>query len=316
MHVEPEYPAFARTYAEATPQVLWTTLVADLETPVSAMLKLADGRPNSFLFESVEGGAIRGRYSFIGRDPDLIWRCRGDRAEIDRAGPHRRRQRSSPARCRPRRARSPRCARSSTRIAASSLPEGLPPMSAGLFGYIGYDMVRLMERLPDANPDRARPARRDVPAADGDRRLRQDRGHADHRHAGTDPSRGSSPRTPSPKRASRLADAIGDSRPQRFRRRRGAVPPARAPSEPLLQPVARRVSRDRRAGEGVHRRRRHLPGGAVAALPRAVHLAAVRAVPGAAPAEPVAVPVLPRLRRASPSSAPARRSWCECATAR
>ena len=47
-------------------QVVWTTLVADLETPVSAMMKLADGRANAFLLESVEGGAVRGRYSIIG----------------------------------------------------------------------------------------------------------------------------------------------------------------------------------------------------------------------------------------------------------
>ncbi len=67
------------------PQVAWTRLVADLETPVSAMLKLAHERPNSFLLESVEGGANRGRYSIIGCEPDLIWRANGARAEINRA---------------------------------------------------------------------------------------------------------------------------------------------------------------------------------------------------------------------------------------
>ncbi len=62
-----------------------TTLVADLETPVSAYLKLARGRAgNMFLLESVEGGAQRGRYSMIGLDPDLIFRSTGDRAEINR----------------------------------------------------------------------------------------------------------------------------------------------------------------------------------------------------------------------------------------
>ena len=76
---QPDFSAFARQYEEGKAQVVWTTLVADLETPVSAFLKLADGRANSFLFESVEGGEIRGRYSFIGLKPDLIWRCRGDR---------------------------------------------------------------------------------------------------------------------------------------------------------------------------------------------------------------------------------------------
>src|SRR3990172_6966497 len=84
MQAEPGFAAFAAAYDAGRPTVVWTTLVADLETPVSAMLKLAEGRPNSFLFESVEGGATRGRYSLIGLKPDLIWRCRGDRAEINR----------------------------------------------------------------------------------------------------------------------------------------------------------------------------------------------------------------------------------------
>src|SRR5215813_13848780 len=84
MQIQPSPESFGAVYVSGRPQVVWTTLVADLETPVSAMLKLADGRPNSFLFESVEGGATRGRYSFIGLKPDLIWRCFGDKAEINR----------------------------------------------------------------------------------------------------------------------------------------------------------------------------------------------------------------------------------------
>ena len=83
--IEPDFASFARRYDEGTPQVAWTRLVADLETPVSAMLKLAHERPNSFLLESVEGGATRGRYSIIGCEPDLIWRADGGKAEINRA---------------------------------------------------------------------------------------------------------------------------------------------------------------------------------------------------------------------------------------
>src|SRR5471030_2071326 len=84
MQAIPDLTAFAPRYASGQPVLVWTSMVSDLETPVSAMLKLADGRPNSFLFESVEGGATRGRYSFIGLKPDVIWRCFGDRAEINR----------------------------------------------------------------------------------------------------------------------------------------------------------------------------------------------------------------------------------------
>src|SRR5665809_66710 len=83
--IAPDFPTFARLYDEGLPQVAWTRLVADLETPVSAMLKLAHERPNSFLLESVEGGAARGRYSIIGCEPDLIWRANGSAAELNRA---------------------------------------------------------------------------------------------------------------------------------------------------------------------------------------------------------------------------------------
>ena len=58
--VEPDFAGFARLYEEGVPQVVWTRLVADLETPVSAMLKVAHERPNSFLLESVEGGRHAG----------------------------------------------------------------------------------------------------------------------------------------------------------------------------------------------------------------------------------------------------------------
>src|SRR3954462_2453065 len=84
MQIDPPADAFAARYGRGEPQVVWTTLVADLETPVSAFLKIAGGRPASFLFESVEGGAVRGRYSIIGLDPDLVWRTVGSRAEINR----------------------------------------------------------------------------------------------------------------------------------------------------------------------------------------------------------------------------------------
>src|ERR1700741_5025980 len=89
MQSEPQATAFAERYARGEAQVVWTTLVADLETPVSAFLKIAGGKsgrilPMSFLLEAVEGGAARGPYSIIGLDPDLIWRTVGAKAEINR----------------------------------------------------------------------------------------------------------------------------------------------------------------------------------------------------------------------------------------
>src|SRR6476660_5054649 len=84
MSLSPDFDAFTSCYEAGKPQLVSTKLVADLETPVSAYLKLADGRANSFLLESVEGGSVRGRYSIIGFKPDVIWRCAKGRAEINR----------------------------------------------------------------------------------------------------------------------------------------------------------------------------------------------------------------------------------------
>jgi anthranilate synthase component 1 len=147
MQIEPSAESFAARYERGEPQVLWTTLVADLETPVSAFLKIAGARPMSFLFESVEGGAVRGRYSVIGLDPDLIWRMNGARAEINRNAQD---QRAGFAPCPQPPLEALRALIGESRIA---LPEGLPPMAAGLFGYLGYDMVRQMEELPASHPD-------------------------------------------------------------------------------------------------------------------------------------------------------------------
>jgi len=151
MKTQPERPAFKEAYEAGRPQVVWTTLVADLETPVSAMLKLTDGRPHSFLLESVEGGAIRGRYSFIGMKPDLIWRCFGNRAEINRRAQV---NADTFAPCPVAEAdgtiASLRAVVAESRI---DLPDNLPPMASGLFGYMAYDVVRLAETLPDDNPD-------------------------------------------------------------------------------------------------------------------------------------------------------------------
>jgi len=143
---EPDFASFAAAYEAGQPSVLWTRLVADLDTPVSAMMKLAQGRPNSFLLESVQGGAVRGRYSFIGLRPDLIWRCRGGEAEINR------RPASDAAAFVPCPAPPIQALRELIAQSQIELPASLPPMAAGLFGYFGYDMVRLMERLPTRQP--------------------------------------------------------------------------------------------------------------------------------------------------------------------
>jgi anthranilate synthase component 1 len=147
MDLFPDLAAFTQAHDQGRNQLVWTRLVADLDTPVSLMLKLAQARKDSFMLESVTGGEVRGRYSVIGMKPDLIWRCDGTRASINRDA------RFDPDAFRPD-SRDPlaslRALLAESRI---EMPEGLPSIAAGLFGYLGYDMVRLVERLPNINPD-------------------------------------------------------------------------------------------------------------------------------------------------------------------
>ncbi|HEV2605270.1 MAG TPA: anthranilate synthase component I [Microvirga sp.] len=148
MIVTPDFDAFARAYQAGEAGVLRTTLVGDLLTPVAAYIKLRHGRQGAaFLLESVEGGAVRGRYSMIGLDPDLVWRCQDGVASLDRRALDHRNRFVPDER--------PPLESLRALIGESALPlaDDLPPMAAGLFGYLGYDMVRQMERLPAPNPD-------------------------------------------------------------------------------------------------------------------------------------------------------------------
>ncbi len=144
---KPEKQDFKNCYEAGKAQVLYTKLVADLETPVSAMLKLSHERENCFLLESVEGGAQKGRYSIIGLDPDCIFRAFGNKAEINENALHDKESFIA--------SRKPTldALRDILEQSKLDLPEDLPPMAAGVFGYLGYDTVRLIEELPNINPD-------------------------------------------------------------------------------------------------------------------------------------------------------------------
>ena len=147
MALTPDFESFSRAYEAGENQIVYTRLAADLDTPVSLMLKLTGAAENAFMLESVTGGKVRGRYSIIGMKPDLIWRSRGDTSELNRSarfdpqGFHR--QTGNPL-------DNLRKLIAESRI---NLPEDLPQAAAGLFGYLGYDMVRHVEHLPDVNPD-------------------------------------------------------------------------------------------------------------------------------------------------------------------
>ena len=147
MAATPDRAAFAAAYADGTPQLVWTELIADLETPVAAYLKLSGGEDFSFLLESVEDGDIRGRYSMIGLAPDLLFRVSDGKPEINRAA-QQDRDSFTPMEGAPLDAL--RAVLAESRL---EVPEGLAPMSAGVFGYMAFDMVRHMEDLPDSNPD-------------------------------------------------------------------------------------------------------------------------------------------------------------------
>ena len=142
---EDAFSAFAAGFATGAPQLVARELVADTQTPVSAYLRLASGSRNTFLLESVEGGEIRGRFSIIGLAPDLVWRCRGSVAEINR----------DPAGKGSFVADDKAPIESLRALMAESAMDdtgALPTMAAGLFGYFGYDMIRHIEDIPDANP--------------------------------------------------------------------------------------------------------------------------------------------------------------------
>ncbi len=143
----PQPAAFVAAYEAGRGALAWRHGVADLITPVAAFLKLAHGQAFSFLLESVEGGVARGRYSVIGMSPDLVWRCHDGVAAINRE-PMLDADAFAPESGAP--------LDSLRRLideAKLDIPESLPPMTGGLVGYLGYDMVRLMERLPSLKPD-------------------------------------------------------------------------------------------------------------------------------------------------------------------
>jgi anthranilate synthase component 1 len=148
MDVYPARRDVAATYDAGKAQVIWSELPADLDTPVSVMLKLGQEQPFTTLLESVQGGAVRGRYSFIALQPDLVWRCKGQKAEMCRnvgALPLKYEADDKPTMT------SLRALMAASRI---DLPAHLPPMAAGLIGYMGYDTIRLVENIPDKNPDK------------------------------------------------------------------------------------------------------------------------------------------------------------------
>ena len=282
MRFRPSREEFHAHAADHNVVPVWTELLADLETPVAAYTKLVGDGPG-FLLESVEGAERWARFSFVGRNPSATLILRGDRVELD--GPL------------PDGIPTDRgiLAAMEALLAQYTSPTfaDLPPLHGGMMGYLGYDVIREVEHLPDMPPDD-----RDYPdavmsvigslAAFDHWRQRvvphRERPHTRH---GSRRARRGVRRRGRPGRA-------GGARPRPAARvhARRAADPGRRPADPRLDDGQRHVSARRRSGEGARRRRRHLPGGAGPALRPRTRGGSVRRVPRPASGQPVAVHVL------------------------
>ena len=147
MKLLPSFEAFEQAWLQGKNQMVYARLAADLDTPVSLMLKLGEARSDTFMLESVTGVEVRGRYSVVGMKPDLIWQCHGAQSRINREA------RFDPQAFTPLDGDPLQTMRDLIAESRMDLPAGMPPVASGLFGYLGYDMIRLVEHLPNVNPD-------------------------------------------------------------------------------------------------------------------------------------------------------------------
>lgn len=140
------HPSFEEFSGLARPGALvpvYKEILADLETPVSTYMKLSAGQQYAFLFESVEKADRIGQYSFIGANPSIIFRSKGNRYTLQRDG------REEAGEC-------PNPLEELRKLMRGYHParvSGLPSFHGGAVGYLSYDQVRFFERLPDKNPD-------------------------------------------------------------------------------------------------------------------------------------------------------------------
>ncbi len=146
MQTSPQLNEFKAAFEAGQTQLVTHQFAGDLETPVGTYLKLCMDAPYSFLLESVEGGNVLGRYSIIGFDPDQIWTCKKGKTSITNGDGNAIKDTESDA-----------LASLKAHVKACTIdkaPEDIPPMAvSGMFGYVGYDMIRLIEDIPDDNPD-------------------------------------------------------------------------------------------------------------------------------------------------------------------
>ena len=138
----PDFAGFQEKSREGNLIPVYKEILADLETPLSAFRKIDSGN-YAFLLESVEGGEKWGRYSFLGGNPSLVFQSKGRSAEIIDASGVRRIEMEDPL----------EVMKSLLRKFKPARVEGLPRFCGGLVGYMGYDLVHFMERLPQTAMD-------------------------------------------------------------------------------------------------------------------------------------------------------------------
>jgi anthranilate synthase component I len=141
--IQPDFNAFSKLAREGNLVPVYETYTADLLTPVGAYLRIARRARYSFLLESVEGGETIARYTFAGANPSEVFRARGRTSTLERGDTGTRTEDEDPIE---------RLRRLTRRYRPVRVP-GLPPFVAGAIGYCAYDMVRLVEKIPDTGRD-------------------------------------------------------------------------------------------------------------------------------------------------------------------
>ena len=143
--LKPDLKLFKEKYDSGIKQVLFTSFAADVHTPISSLLKLQKEK-YLFLFESVERGSQKGRYSVIGLKPDLIWECKDGISKIKKANEKivRKKVDSDPL----------DSLRKIIEENKLKIPHKLPSIACGLFGYLGYEMIKYFENVEMIKKDR------------------------------------------------------------------------------------------------------------------------------------------------------------------
>jgi anthranilate synthase component 1 len=141
--IHPTFDEFRRLARPNALVPVYKEILADLETPVTAYMKIAKDQPYSFLLESVEKADSLGRYSFLGANPATIFKSKGTKIELVRDGRLGMYESADPL-------------GELRKLMAGYKPvhvDGIPEFHGGAVGYIAYDQERFFENLPDNNPD-------------------------------------------------------------------------------------------------------------------------------------------------------------------